>query len=617
MLTPLVKSAAKRVLKSKSVEQLLNLRAVDGLLSLKPTRRLLGDTPLYPHWARALRGHTAGWEAATPDWTTILRNDWDRWQAARTSARGGKKILIATSAGGFSPTNTVESMLAVALTLRGAEVHVLLCDQHLPACFIPTIAEFPDAEKFAKHGPQQMCDGCYPNGYKLFRSLGLPLHRHSELISRNESRAVKEFACQIPSARILDYRMDGLAVGEHALASALHFYARGKLDKEVDGEAVLRRYFHASLLTIYEIRRLLSAYSFSCVCSHHGIYVPHGLFGEVARQQGVRSVSWSPAYRSQTFIFSHQDTYHRTMLSEATSLWENIDWTPEMETEIVDYLKSRWKGTRDWISYQAKTQEDLSAIATETGIDFSKPVVGLLTNVTWDAQVNYPGNALPDMVEWVIQTIRYFSSRSDLQLLIRIHPAEVLHPNKARDPILGEIKQVFPKLPPNVFVIPPEKLINTYAAMLACDSAIIYATKTGIELASIGIPVIVAGQAWIRGKGISLDPSSLSEYFQTLDRLPLKERLSEATVQRARRYAYHFFFRRMIPLPFVVPPYPYTLELSGLEDLLPGKNIGLDVICDGILEGNEFIYPAELYPETLNHQSQTNRVGKVIRIGAD
>jgi hypothetical protein len=66
---------------------------------------------------------------------------------------------------------------------------------------------------------------------------------------------------------------------------------------------------------------------------------------------------------------------------------------------------------------------------------------------------------------------------------------------------------------------------------------------------------------------------------------------------RARKYAYHFFFRRMIPVTQVAPTGlkepQFRLDLSGLEDLLPGRGLGLDVICDGILKGTPFHYPAE------------------------
>ena len=67
-------------------------------------------------------------------------------------------------------------------------------------------------------------------------------------------------------------------------------------------------------------------------------------------------------------------------------------------------------------------------------------------------------------------------------------------------------------------------------------------------------------------------------------------------VTRARKYAYHFFFRRMVPVPSIVPTKavpPFRIELERLDDLLPGRQPGLDVICDGILNGSPFIYPAE------------------------
>jgi hypothetical protein len=159
---------------------------------------------------------------------------------------------------------------------------------------------------------------------------------------------------------------------------------------------------------------------------------------------------------------------------------------------------------------------------------------------------------------------------------------------------MGEIEKAFAELPENVFVIPPESPVSTYAAMEHCDSVLIYGTKMGVELTSIGIPVICAGEAWIRNKGLSLDASTAEEYFRHLDALPMNARLNADTTREARKYAYHFFFRRMVPLPFLVPGKKiYDLDLESIGDLVPGRLPGLDVICEGILEGTPYIYPAE------------------------
>jgi hypothetical protein len=162
--------------------------------------------------------------------------------------------------------------------------------------------------------------------------------------------------------------------------------------------------------------------------------------------------------------------------------------------------------------------------------------------------------------------------------------------------MMKEIRRHYPTLPRNVFLIGPKDPISTYATMLQCDAVIIYGTKTGVELSSQGVPVIVAGEAWLRGKGVTMDASSPEDYFRLLDELPLGRRLPEEVVRRARTYAYHFFFRRMIPLEFTRPLQgwlPYRLELARLDQCAPRRSAGLDVICDGILNGRAFIYPEE------------------------
>jgi hypothetical protein len=196
------------------------------------------------------------------------------------------------------------------------------------------------------------------------------------------------------------------------------------------------------------------------------------------------------------------------------------------------------------------------------------------------------------MLEWLVHTCEYFATRPDLQLLIRVHPAEISGFPPSRQPILQELRKRIPRLAPNIFVVPPESGMSTYALMSLCNAAIIYGTKMGVELTSVGLPVIVAGEAWIRNKGLTHDASTPDEYFRLLEKLPFAERLGPSQLARARRYAYHFFFGRMIPLPFIKPKagYPiYTLELERLQQLLPGASQGLDTICEGILSRGPFV----------------------------
>jgi hypothetical protein len=283
------------------------------------------------------------------------------------------------------------------------------------------------------------------------------------------------------------------------------------------------------------------------------------------------------------------------MLTEPASAWESIELSPEIKTSLLAYLNSRRLGTGDWIWFHDQPREDIDAVLGDIGVDPSKPYVALLTSVVWDAQLHYRSNAFPDMLSWVFDSIEYFARRPELQLVIRVHPAEIRGLIPSRQKLADEIARRFPSLPANIFVVPPENQASTYALCERSNVVLIYNTKTGVEVSSLGLPVVVAGEAWIRGKGFALEATSPADYFAILENLPLAHRLDAATQDRALRYAYHFFFRRMIPLPFIreKEKLTFSADIRYDRDLAPGNYPGLDVICDGILEAKPFIYPAE------------------------
>jgi len=535
-----------------------------------------------------------------PDWLGILRTDKKMWDNARFSA-GGPKILIPTSVGAYLPGTSLESLLAIALTLRGAKVEFLLCDRALLACFECMDGITLSEQQLVKKGARAfICASCFGSADKAYRRLGLPLNYYSHNITQEERERAADIARQIAVSEIPGYSYEGIAIGEHSLAGALRFYAKGELGQTVNEEIVLRKFFESGLLTCFALRRLLAAKGkFDAAIFHHGIYTPMGIIGEVCRAKDVRVINWNPAYRKQCFVFNHDQTYHHGLMTEPVSAWESMPWDTNRRSRMLEYLKSRWLGSNDWIWFHEKPQFDLAPVEREFGIDFSRPVIGMLTNVIWDAQLHYPKNIFTNMIEWLKETIQYFSARKDLQLLIRVHPAEIRGTIPSRQKAVDQINKMFPRLASNIKVIPPENQVSTYPLMEHCDSVIIYGTKTGIELAGTGIPVIVAGEAWIKNKGITIDPASKEEYFSILADLPIGKRMAPETVERAIRYAYHFFFRRAIPVknlkssPSGLRGVPYEINLKSLSELLPGVDAGLDLICDGILNNAPFVFQPE------------------------
>jgi len=334
---------------------------------------------------------------------------------------------------------------------------------------------------------------------------------------------------------------------------------------------------------------------YSSVFLNHGIYVPQGIINSVSQKLNIPVKTWNTAYRRNTFIFSHGDTYHHTLMNESVSNWEELELDEKNKKKLVDYIASRASGTNDWIKFN-EGKGDGENIASKLHLDLNKPVIGLLTNVAWDAQLHYPANAFSNMIDWIIFTVEYFMGRPDLQLLIRVHPAELTGHLRSRQLVTNEIKKAFPNLTSNIFIIDSNNPANTYEAMKLCNSVIIYGTKMGVELSTMGLPVIVAGEAWIRNKGITNDIINKEDYLEKLNSLPIRQKLSKDNIERAVKYAYHFFYRRMIPVSFLkdtggVPK--YMINVKGIKDLEPGNCKGFDTICNGILYDEEFIYKDE------------------------
>ena len=114
-------------------------------------------------------------ESPYPNWQKLLQKEAGLWTDAVSRAPSGAPILIGTSAGGFVPGATVESTLAVALTLRGAQVHILLCDELLPACIQAMLHFLPSQAEFAAHGPQQrLCAQCFRRATRCIVRSGCP-----------------------------------------------------------------------------------------------------------------------------------------------------------------------------------------------------------------------------------------------------------------------------------------------------------------------------------------------------------------------------------------------------------------------------------------------------------
>lgn len=284
----------------------------------------------------------------------------------------------------------------------------------------------------------------------------------------------------------------------------------------------------------------------------NGTIQEFGVVYQIARQLGIPATTYEFGDQRQTIWLAQNS---EIMRQDTNEMWEVRKEQPITETQLKrvrDLFGARQKGslaenfTRLWQKTPARGGAE---VRQQLGLD-ERPVVLLATNVLGDSLTLGRDLFTRSMESWIIRTVQYFNGRPDVQLVIRVHPGEVLTHGVSMTDV---VHQVLPTLPEHIHLIPPEETVNTYDLMDAADLGLVYTTTVGLEMALNGLPVIVNAFTHYRGRGFTHDPNSWVEYFKMLGRIlenPPDFHLTEEQVGLAWQYAYYWFFDFPRPFPW-------------------------------------------------------------------
>jgi hypothetical protein len=288
------------------------------------------------------------------------------------------------------------------------------------------------------------------------------------------------------------------------------------------------------------------------------VVIPNGTIQElgvvyrVARELKIPTVTYEFGDQRQRIWLAHNAEVMRQETDEMWNARHALPVAPEEMERLHSLFSARQRGAL-WENF-ARLWQDTPAQGGEQaraalGLD-GRPMVLLATNVLGDSLTLGRNIFSHSMAEWISRTVQYFAGRPDVQMVIRVHPGEVLTHGQS---MVDVVKQVLPRLPEHIRLIGPKEKVNTYDLIDVADLGLVYTTTVGMEMAMDGVPVIVAGQTHYRGRGFTCDPDSWVTYFkmigQALDH-PASHRLNRAQVERAWQYAYRFFFEFPRPFPW-------------------------------------------------------------------
>jgi hypothetical protein len=284
----------------------------------------------------------------------------------------------------------------------------------------------------------------------------------------------------------------------------------------------------------------------------NGTIIEHGVIYRLARYLKIPVVTYEFGdQRKRIWIARNAEV----MRQETDGLWEARRTIPLTESEL-DQIRSMFEARQRadlWANFARRWQDAPAQggerARAELGLD-ERPVALLATNVLGDSLTLGRQIFSQSMAEWITRTVQYFAGRPDVQLVIRVHPGEVLTHGLSMEKV---VHQVLPKLPEHIHLIGAKEKVNTYDLIEVADIGLVYTTTVGMEMALCGLPVIVSGATHYRERGFTKDPDSWVEYFKVLGQIlsnPKKFRLTRETVDLAWQYAFRFFFEYPRPFPW-------------------------------------------------------------------
>ncbi len=286
----------------------------------------------------------------------------------------------------------------------------------------------------------------------------------------------------------------------------------------------------------------------------NGTVQEFGILYRVARYLKIPVTTYEFSDQREAFWIAQNAEIMRQDTSDMWKVQQDSKLSNDQLKRIQNMFENRQQAkvgenfTRKWQNLPSQGSDN---VREQLKLD-NRPIVLLPTNVLGDSLTLGRQTFTKTMAEFVSRTILYFIGRPDIQLVIRIHPGEILSREYS---MVDVVKQTLPQLPEYIHVIHPEEKINTYDLVSIADVGLVYTTTVGLEMALQGLPVVVTGQTHYRDRGFTYDPNSWVEYFKLLGSIlenPSQFRLSKEKIQLAWKYAYHFFYTFPMPFPWHV-----------------------------------------------------------------
>lgn len=385
---------------------------------------------------------------------------------------------------------------------------------------------------------------------------------------------------------IEDGHYRGVDIDRYAVASTRKYLKSYTIDESSeDVQRTYESFVRGGIRLADACHSLLESHDIAATVVNESAYVHGGVPADITHHRGIPAFSQKLGYLDETVVFGRAGNRSTHPHFTRPSVVEEILSTPldtEERQHIEEIMAGRRSGDTAVIQYSAQTD-------TSVDVPDNCLLVGMFTNLLWDASL-VPDNApYANVYDWITETLAAFEDLDGAHLVLKTHPAE--SKLGTRESVTDWLQERDTSVPANVTVLPPSTNVDTYALVDELDVGLVYTSTVGLEMAYVGVPVVVAGDAHYRNFGFTMDPADPEAYRSVLEDLYRLE-ATEETERRARRYAHLLFARKHIDFPYCASEniQSYRFRPVNHDELTPG-NEPWDGIVESVLADEEVLAP--------------------------
>jgi len=460
-----------------------------------------------------------------------------------------------------------EVLLYKILRSRGWNVIYLIYDNNVEYHELTT-------SKFSYQQRKQFVASNSLNGESFLKSSGVVYQHIAHLPFDVESKID-----QLDSlSSVLAFEYSGCQIGRVVERVLFRYFKSVTIDDHERSLEVAKNFLKTSIRNFVSSKSLVESERIDLFLFSHGVYCTWEPVLNVCQDAGVDFACYDRGKTKNTININWNQSATDWSFDAAWAENESRSLTEKEASAVVSYLKERELQQGDVYSYNFKEKNsDIDSVREALGVPKDAKVLTFFTNLVWDAANVDRDEAFPTFVDAIRYASERYKDRSDVYVLVRTHPAEiVLGTNQKYQDLVADTCV-------NVIVIDESMSLNSFTVLDLTDIAITHTSTVGLEMAMTGKPSIVLGKTHYKSKGFTLDPSSPDEFGGVLDDLLSSEGevYSDSRKALADKYFYMmmFLYQKRIPVRYKGVEFD-GYEYSTMEELVQQDEVMKFLIDD-------------------------------------